>query len=249
MADLIDYQQFKFTNRRYSYILLVIDCFSRMIYLAPLKSKTADDSLHAFQSIFDNLTRFPVHIVTDKGREFFNAKLQNYFVACGVNHYAVPSTSESKASLAERGIRTIKSRLQKELHGKVFRWIDLLQQTCKNYNNTPHRSIGMKPIEVTAENRKQVYKRLYPYYGLTVVCRLKIGDKVRRALEKKKFDKGYTENWSQEIFIVNSVKQSNAVCYYTIKSLANESVPGIFYYQQLNLVSRNDSELARTGQS
>ena len=241
MADLIDFRHFKYNNRGNCYILLVIDCFSRMVYLAPLKTKSADDSVKAFQSIFDLLTRFPIHVVTDKGTEFFNVKLQNYFLACGVNHYAIPTKSESKASLAERAIQTIKTRLHKRLHGKVFRWIDILQQTGRNYNHTPHRSIGMKPAEVTAENRDRVYKRLYPYRGLTIICRLKIGDKVRRALEKNIFDKGYTENWSQEIFIINSVKQSNTVCYYTIKSLANKPVPGIFYYQQLNLVSRNDN--------
>ena len=99
----------------------------------------------------------------------------------------------------------------------------------------------MKPMEVTAENRAIVYNRLYPNRNITVVCRLKIGDKVRRVREKQQFDKGYTENWSREIFIIDKVKQSNAVCFYKIKTLDNKSVPGIYYYQQLNLVSRNDS--------
>ena len=99
----------------------------------------------------------------------------------------------------------------------------------------------MKPVDVTAENRKEVYKRLYPYRSLTTVCRLKIGDKVRRVREKKEFEKGYTENWSKEVYIVDAVRQSQTVCYYKIKTLDNRPVPGIFYYQQLNLVSRNDS--------
>ena len=124
------------------------------------------------------------------------------------------------------------------------RWVDVLDQVCLNYNEIPHRSIGMRPVDVTAENRQMVYKRLYPYRNLTVVCRLNIGDKVRRAREKKKFDKGYTENWSEETCIVDDVRQSNAVCYYKIKTLHNKPVPGIFYYQQLNLVSCNDNLFA-----
>ena len=242
MADLIEYRNYKRANRGYSYILLVIDCFSRMVYASPMKSKSADDSLAAFKHVFEDLPRFPIHLVTDKGKEFFNGKLQRFFVASGVNHYATPSKSESKASLAERAIRTIKSRLQKVLFTrKSFRWIDVIDNVCQNYNQTPHRSIGMKPVDVTAENREVVYKRLYPFLNLTVVCRLKIGDKVRKVREKNTFDKGYKENWSEQTFIVNSVKQSNSVCFYTIKTLDNKSIPGIFYYQQLNLVSRNDS--------
>ena len=242
MADLIEYRNYKRDNRGYSYILLVIDCFSRMLYVSPMKSKSADDSVAAFKNIFDDLPRYPIHLVTDRGKEFFNWKVQRFFMASGVNHYASPSKSESKASLAERAIRTIKSRLQKSLYArKSFRWIDIIDEICQNYNNTPHRSIGMKPVDVSAENREAVYKRLYPYLNLTVVCRLKIGDKVRKVRDKKEFEKGYTENWSEETFIVNSVRQSNAVCFYTIKTFDNRPVPGIFYYQQLNLVSRNDS--------
>ena len=118
----------------------------------------------------------------------------------------------------------------------------MIDDVVDNYNRTPHRSIGMPPIDVTAENRETVYKRLYPFRNVTVVCRLKPGDKVRKVVEKDKFDKGYTENWSREIFVVETVKQSNTVCYYTIKTLDNKPVGGIFYYQQLNLVSRNDSQ-------
>ena len=242
MADLIEYQQYKRSNRGYSYILLVIDCFSRVVYVSPMKTKSAVDCLKAFQHVFEKLEQYPVHLVTDKGKEFFNTTLQNFFLASGVNHYAIPSKSDNKASMAERAIRTFKSRLQ-----KLFfvlgsnRWIDVIDQLCLDYNATPHRSIGMKPVDVTAENRKIVYKRLYPHRNLTVVCRLKIGDKVRRVREKQHFDKGYTENWTREIFIVDKVEQSNAVCFYKIKTLDNKPVPGIYYYQQLNLVSRNDS--------
>ena len=249
MADLIEYRQFKRYNKGYSYILIVIDCFSRMVYVAPLRNKSADDTSEAFKSIFDNLVRFPIHIVTDKGKEFFNSKVQNTFASVGVNHYAIPSKSPSKASIVERVIRTIKSRLQKYFFAtNNYRWIDVIDQVADNYNKTPHRSIGMKPIDVTAENRESVYKRLYPYRNVTVVCRLKPGDKVRKIVEKDIFDKGYIENWSREVFIVDTVKQSNAVCYYTIKTLDNQPIKGIFYYQQLNLVSRNDSQPQRQSQ-
>ena len=109
----------------------------------------------------------------------------------------------------------------------------------ENYNNTPHSAIGVAPNEVSESNRKQVYKRLYPNLGLRTVCKLKEGDLVRKIINKQFHEKGYTQNWSQQIYIIERVKQSNGVCYYYLESLDHTAVPGIFYYYQLNLVSRH----------
>ena len=99
----------------------------------------------------------------------------------------------------------------------------------------------MASFEVNDTNRKEVYNRLYPYKNLSVVCRLKEGDKVRKILEKSIFDKGYTQNWTSEVFVIADIRQSNAVCWYKLKTLDNKEVTGIYYYYQLNLVSSNDS--------
>jgi len=78
---------------------------------------------------------------------------------------------------------------------------------------------------------------LYPTENLSVVCRLKVGDRVRKILEKNIFQKGYEQSWSNEIYKIKSVRQSNQVCYYTISDLEGEKLSGIWYYYQLNLVS------------
>ena len=73
----------------------------------------------------DDLTRFPVNLVTDDGKEFFNSEVQSLFLLHGINHYSTPSKSKSKASLAERAIRTIKQRLQKIFYkNKNSRWMN-----------------------------------------------------------------------------------------------------------------------------
>ena len=220
-----------------------------MVYTAPMKFKNAESTVEAFESIFIKFDRFPVNLVTDDGKEFFNQKVNNVFLTYGINHYSTPTKTKMKASMAERAIRTIKNRLQKIFAlSKRNRWIDVIDQVVENYNNTPHRSIGMPPSKVNDTNRKRVYKRLYPLRTLTVVCKLKKGDKVRKIIEKTDFEKGYTENWSTEVFIVESVRQSNGVCYYKIKTLDNKVLPGIYYYYQLNLVSRNDNQPERKSQ-
>ena len=240
MADLIEYLPFKRVNNGYCFILVVIDCFTKVVYTAPIKSKNMEDCFVAFDSIFDKLNRFPINMVTDQGKEFYNFKIQSLFIAHGVNHYSTPTVSPNKASMVERVIRTLKTRLQKRFAtiGKS-RWIDDLDQIVDNYNKTPHRSIGMAPLGVTDENRDQVYNRLYPDRKLTVVCRLKQGDKVRTVLEKSIFEKGYKQSWTSEIFIIDKVKQSNGVCWYNLKTLDNNPLKGVYYYHQLNLVSSN----------
>ena len=172
--------------------------------------------------------------------EFFNSDVRKLFINYGINHYKIPTKTEWKASMVERVNRTLKSRIQKYFYkNKSKNWIDIIYKVVDNYNNTPHSSIGMAPNQVSESNRKEVYKRLYPDAGLRTVCKLKEGDRVRKIVRKDLHEKGYTRNWSEEIYIIEKVKQSNGVCYYYLKDLANSALPGIFYYYQLNFVARD----------
>ena len=67
MADLIDMVKFEKSNNGYKYILLVIDTFSKYVWLRSLKSKTGHDVALAFQDIFETSARLPKKLITDKG--------------------------------------------------------------------------------------------------------------------------------------------------------------------------------------
>ena len=67
MGDLIEYPQFKFNNRQYVYILVLIDCFTKKVFIAPMKDKSMKWSVAAFESIFSKLDEFPTHLITDGG--------------------------------------------------------------------------------------------------------------------------------------------------------------------------------------
>ena len=235
--------QTKIINRGYVYILILIDCFTKKVWAAPMKNKTKESSADAFSSILKTFDQFPKHIITDGGLEFFNSSVQKLFQTFGINHFKIPTKTSWKTSMAERVIQTIKSRLEKIFNKRGNRrWIDVLDEVIANYNQTPHRSIGMAPQDVTDENRDEVYKRLYPKADITIVCRLQVGDKVRKIREKSLFDKGYTKKWSDEIFKITDSRQSNTVCWYIISELNDTEVPGIWYYYQLKLVARHDSD-------
>ena len=242
MADLIEYPRDKYKNNGYCFILVLIDCFTKMLYAAPMKKKNKEWCADAFESIFKNMDRFPINMVTDGGLEFFNSNVQDIFQNYGINHYRTPTSTRWKASVVERAIRTIKSRLEKYFEYKRTRkWINVIDQVIQNINQTPHSAHGLPPQDVNEENRKSVYKKMYPDRKLSVLCRLKIGDRVRKLREKTIFEKGYKQNWSDEIYIIRDVRQSNQVCWYKLETLTGQAVPGIWYYYQLNLVSTNDS--------
>ena len=112
MADLIEYPNDKYNNSGYCFILVLVDCFTKMLYAAPMKRKSKEWTADAFQSIFKKMDRFPLNLVTDGGLEFFNSNVQEVFQNYGINHYRTPTITKWKASVVERAIRTIKSRLE-----------------------------------------------------------------------------------------------------------------------------------------
>jgi len=242
MADLIEYPSKKmvYANSGYRFILVLIDCFTKKIYVAPMKLKNQAWSADAFESIFKKFDQFPVHLVTDGGREFFNSTVAKVFDSYGINHYKTPTITKWKASIAERAIRTIKEKLEKYFHitGKR-KWIDAIDQIVSNYNNTPHSSHGYPPNEVVNRPRGEIYKTLYPNKSLKIQCRLKKGDLVRIIREKGRLEKGYTPKWSEEIYKISNIRQSNAVCWYKVQSIDGVALKGVWYYYQLNFVSRN----------
>ena len=138
MADLIEYPQTKVINRGYKYILILIDCFTRRIWAVPMKEKSAQWSADAFASIFKTFEEFPKNLITDGGLEFFNSSVKKIFDSFGINHFKSKTKTPWKASMAERAIQTIKSRLEKYFaHSKKRIWIDIIGEIVENYNKTP----------------------------------------------------------------------------------------------------------------
>ena len=58
--------------------------------------------------------------------------------------------------------------------------------------------------------------------------KFKVGDKVRISKYKRKvFDKGYTSNWTEEIFLIDKIQSTNQITY-RLKDLNNEKIQGSF---------------------
>ena len=184
MADLIEYPNLRFHNKGYKFVLLVVDCFTKRIWTVPIKKKTKELTADAMEKVLTESA--PVMLVTDGGREFFNSDFQKVLVSYGISHFRTPTKTKWKASMAERAIRTIKTRIDRIMQKRKTKvWIDIIDQVVENYNNTPHSSHGFIPLQVTDENRRQVYKKLYPFSRVTVECKLQVGNRVRKLRENR----------------------------------------------------------------
>lgn len=234
-ADLIDMQNIKSQNSNFKFILIVIDTFSKYAWAMPLKSKNKFDVYNAFKQLLSN-GRHPKNMQTDLGTEFYNDKLQKLMKSLSINHYSTYSIK--KASIAERLIRTIKSKLFKEFSLKGnYKWSDgTLDKIILNYNNSNHRTIGCKPIDVSVKNKKALFERYLKKQTMNCISnagkRLKVGDYVRISKYKGVFEKGYTPNWSTEIFNISKVQNTSPATYILTDS-RNQPILGSFYAEEL----------------
>lgn len=234
-ADLIDMQSLSRENHSFKYILVVIDTFSKYAWLYPLKQKNMEQIHQAFHDLF-NKGRIPKNLQTDLGTEFYNKMLGNLLKQNNVNHYSTFSTK--KASIVERFIRTFKNLMYKHfsLKGNYVWYNDgIYSKLLKLYNNTFHRTIGLKPNQVNANNKKQImqkYEQKFKNDKMQMKSTLKIGDHVRISKYKGTFQKGYTPNWSTEIFKITKVQNTRPITY-LIKDGRNRPILGSFYHQEL----------------
>ena len=100
------------------------------------------------------------------------------------------------------------------------------------YNNTVHRSIKIKPVDVTSDSYAE-----YNEDSNVTKPKFKVGDHVRISKYKNIFAKGYTPNWSEEVFVINKIK--NTVPWtYAISDLNGEEITGSFYEKELQKTSQ-----------
>ena len=134
-------------NIGFRFLLCVIDIFSKYAWVVPLKYRKGTSIVNAFQSILKKSSRKPNKIWVDKGSEFCYSSIKKWLPD---NDIAMYSThNEEKSVVAERFIRTLKNSIYKHMTSipkNVYN--DKLDNIVNEYNNTYHRTIKMKPIDV-----------------------------------------------------------------------------------------------------
>jgi len=245
-ADLVDLSRYAEENDAYKFILTCIDVFSKYAWAIPLKNKNGKTVLEAFKKIFKK--RKCKKLQVDKGSEFYNKDFLNF---CKLNNISIYSTqSELKACIVERFNRTLRERMHRYFsYVDNFRYIDILDALLESYNKSYHRSIKCSPINVFKKDENKIFQLLYKYKkedGNKSCIRLKykIGDKVRISKYKGTFEKGYTPNFTIELFTIKKILPTEPPTYF-LKDLQDEDIRGGFYEQEIQKVSESAEPIYR----
>jgi Integrase core domain. len=226
-VDLAEMQGFAKENKGLRYILIVIDCYSKYVWAKPLKNKTATEVHNAMKSILREAAYSAKHLQSDFGKEFYNRHFSSLMEQYNINHYS--TFSIKKAAIVERVIRTLKNWLYKEFSARGnYKWYDILPDIINLYNNRVHRTTGMKPVDVKNTTKLSVYNR--PKVALKP--KFRVGDTVRISKYKGVFEKGYTANYSTELFKVVKVNITNPITY-MIEDMDGQPIKGCFYEYEL----------------
>ena len=241
-ADLVDMSAYARYNNGYKYLLTIIDIFSKYAWVIPTRTKSGKDVTDAMISVFKK-GRVPRKLHVDRGKEFYNHEFKALMQRYDITLYS--TFSNLKASICERFNRTLKGKMWKQfsLRG-TYKWMDIVNDLLLDYNNTKHRTIGMKPKDVTTRNSANLLRNVYGRLRVnrTRKIKFKVGEKVRISKYKHVFEKGYTPNWTTEIFTISEVKNTDPVTYKLI-DYQNQPIEGGFYQEELTKVKYPDAYL------
>ena len=191
------------------------------------------------KKILSDSNRRPSKKWVDQGSEFYNKSFKDFLKINNIEMYS--TYNEGKSAVAERFIRTLKNKIFKHMTAiQQNIYFDVLDDIVDKYNNTVHRTIKIKPIQVTdnyyAEYNEDPSNNKNPKF--------KLGDNDRISKYKNIFAKRYTPNWSEEVFIINKIK--NTVPWtYAISDLNGEEITGSFYEKELEKTNQKEFRIEK----
>lgn len=229
--DLVDMNSLVKHNRGWRYIVVVVDVFSRHVFLSKLKHKEAADTTAALRGIINRNGIAPDHLLSDNGTEWLG-DFQQFCTENNIKQHFTRSYSPEANGVVERmnkEIRKIMHAFFVRNHNKV--WYNIIDKIGDNKNSSYNSSVGNAPADIwTAEKDEQ---RMLPtdakYKARAELVKrgkrkleqfkeednLQVGQLVRvkmssifaniRKLVKDKNTKQIVVSYTPELFVVNRV--------------------------------------------
>ncbi len=248
-SDLADMTNLAQYNNGYKYFMATIDVFSRYLWVVPMKGKTSSDAVAALKQMFETAP-VPRLFRTDKGGEYCNRRVSQYMNGIGSHHFV--TQNDPKSNYAERVLKTIKGRITRHFtHTQSYKYVDVLDDIVRAYNNTYHSSIKMTPTMVDKDNEIDLWRHLYPPLDGTRSSKssrtghkhakvkpfaLAVGDHVRLSHIKSKFDREYDQKWTGELFKISQRFRREGLNIYRVDDYNDSPVTGTFYVEELQKV-------------
>eukprot|EP00794_Sanderia_malayensis_P013345 gene13345-biopygen10646 len=214
-VDLLDMSEYARRSKGVHFLLVVVDQFTKKLFVAPCKNKSQGDVLDPFRDIFERQTMSRPRIVySDNGKEFVNSSLSHYLKSINIEH-ATTNDASVKGAVVERANQTLKRKLVKlaALHGGKY--LEHLQNIVAGLNNTVHATTRLAPnavdpvtvntarinIEKSIVRRQKeatVGNRLWDKQQHRPL--LHVGDWVHIRKENKTFRRGFQQGFTDELF-------------------------------------------------
>lgn len=169
--------------------------------------------------------------------EFSNRLFQHFCLTNQIKCFN-PDTS-IHAAFIERFNRSIQRLIQKYLtENETYKYVDVLQEIVKTYNNRKHRMIGTTPhiAETDATSHLEIRNRTAKYHEKikTKPITFRVGDTVRISKIKDKFSRGYNEQQQLEMYKIKSIKTDSKIPMYVLETYnGDETIVGSFYSFEL----------------
>lgn len=253
-GDLADLSSLKKHNKNYKYLLILIDIFSRKLYVTPLKNKTNKLLALEFEKFIRHETKYKYDkLFVDEGTEFKGQYMDEILKKYDIHRYSIYNRA-FKCSIAERVIQTIKRKIYKRMtHFNTKNYIDSLQNIVEGYNKTPHKGLGYKTPnfvhgltnyqDILDQYTTQYQQKLKNYVGykkeniensFSQRNTLEEGTFVRLLTAKAVglFVKSFDHNYTEEIFVIRKVVKLIPTRYY-LKDLLGDHIDGTVYRDEL----------------
>ena len=184
------------------YLLCATDLWSKYAWVTSLKDKRGIGIVNVFEKIYSKEHKLN-KIWVNQGGQFYNNLFEIFLKINKIEIYL--TYNEGKSAVAKRFIKNLKNKLFKHMAAASKNvYFNALDDIIDKLNNTVHRTIKIKPIDVTSDS--------YVEYSENS----KVGDHVRISKYKSIFSKWYIVNWSEEIFVIkknkNTVPWSCFIC-------------------------------------
>lgn len=250
--DLLSMIDLAKENDGYKYILTAIDTFSKKAYAQPIKAKSANEIVKAFDKIMKQNSRQIEIIRHDRGKEFMNWNFQNFLEKHKIKQQYCFTSLPTKCAIIESFNRTLRLYIQRffaiqEMVNNNFRkrYIDRLQNLMDTYNSTIHSTTKYRPNEVNETNATKVYHNMYRKKkrdtkriinnGLFKKPKLQQGDFVRAVKKRNIFDK-MKAKWTDEIFRVKRIVLKRPYHMYELETLNGDKVKGLLYEAEIQKI-------------
>ena len=199
-------------------------------WVVPLKDKKGTSIVNVFQKIISE-RRKPNKTWIDQGSEFYNNSFKDFLKINNIEMYS--TCNERKSVVAETFIGTLKNKIFK--HMTVISknvYFDVLDDVANKYNNTVHRTIKMKHIDVTSDSYFECNED-----SNKKGPKFKVGNHVRISKYRNIFAKRYAPNWSKEVFVVSKIKNTFPWAY-VVSDLNGEEITGSSHEKELQKTSQ-----------